>query len=268
MMQEAEAAPGLMPRAARKAAAEFKAAQDRIMSMRAIARRLRDGARQSVQRRVLQQSLVTLERTLQSGRPPAERLMEQLVYGWGNEAWSADASLLLAILEWLPRTTGPIAECGSGLSTLILACSASMSGRTVHSFEHDPMWAERVLHCLPLHLRANLSLHLTPIRSYGEFDWYSLDDIRLPPSIGFVLCDGPPGGTHGGRYGLAPLLQSHLAPGCLVLLDDTQRPGEHEIIRRWGAESDASLVHEDDTFSVLSMGPPGAAFSVSATPSV
>jgi hypothetical protein len=208
---------------------------------------------------VLHKSLVTLQRTLQFGRRPDERLMEQLVYGWGNAAWSADASFLLAILEWLPRTSGPVAECGSGLSTLLLACSAATSRRSVHSFEHDPVWAERVLRNLPRHLRSTLSLHLTPIRSYGEFDWYSLDDIRLPPSIGFVVCDGPPGGTHGGRYGLAPLLHSYLAPGCLVLLDDTQRPGEHEIMRRWAIESDASLVHEEDTFSVLAMGTARAA---------
>jgi hypothetical protein len=204
---------------------------------------------------LLRRSLATFDRMLRSGHQPGKRLTDQLVRGWGNEAWSADSPLLLAMLEWLPRTAGAIVECGSGLSTLVLACAASKSGRSVHSFEHDAGWAERMVRDLPMHLRSSVELHVTPIRSYGEFDWYSLDNITLPNAIGFVVCDGPPGETRGGRYGLAPVLRSHLAPGCIVLLDDTQRPEEHEIVRRWCAELDASIVHEDDTFSVLSVGP-------------
>jgi hypothetical protein len=180
--------------------------------------------------------------------------MEQLVRGWGNEAWSADSELLTAALEWLPRTKGAIAECGSGLSTLVLASAAAVAERQLTSFEHDPAWAARLLQDLPAHAQTSVDLCVTPIRSYGDFDWYSLEGVAPPQDIGFVLCDGPPGSTRGGRYGLGPLLRPFLAPGCIILLDDTQRPHEHEIVRRWCTEMDASVAHEGGTFSVLSVG--------------
>jgi hypothetical protein len=195
-----------------------------------------------------------LARTLRSERQPDQRLMRRLVRGWGNEAWSADAPLLSAALEWLPQTTGSIVECGSGLSTLVLATAASLAGRCIHSLEHDAGWAARIERELPARLRPSLELNVTPLKSYGDFDWYSLENLALPASVGFVVCDGPPGGTRGGRYGLGPILQPRLAPGCVVLLDDTQRADEHEIVGRWCNELPASVVHEGATYSVLSIG--------------
>jgi hypothetical protein len=44
------------------------------------------------------------------------------------------------------------------------------------------------------------------------------------------VCDGPKGTTRGGRYGLAPVMKDRLAPGCIVLLDDTSREAERAII--------------------------------------
>jgi hypothetical protein len=225
-----------------------------MMGMRALARRVRDAARTSIQRVLLHHQLATLDRTLRSGRQPQLRLLEQLERSWGNEAWSAGAPFLSAMLDWLPQTSGAIAECGSGLSTLVLASAASRLGRRVHSFEHDRDWAACIARDLPARLRPSVELNVTPIKSYGEFDWYSLEAVRAPTAIGFVVCDGPPGTTRGGRYGLAPVLRSHLAPGCIVLLDDTQRPSEREILGRWCAELGGSIVQEAGTYSVLAVG--------------
>ena len=177
--------------------------------------------------------------------------MENLVRGWSNEAWSAGSPLLSAVLDWLPKSTGTIAECGSGLSTLVLATAARATGRSVFSFEHDPEWAAKLQSAVPDRLRSSVELCVTPIRSYGDFDWYSLAGVKPPSDIGFVLCDGPPGKTRGGRYGLAPVLKPYLARGCIVLLDDTQRSSEHEVVGRWCTELNAQLIHEGGTFNVL-----------------
>lgn len=181
--------------------------------------------------------------------------MERLVRGWGNEAWSADGSLLTTMLDWFPKTSGTIAECGSGISTLVLATAARATGRRLFSFEHDPDWAARLKRNLPDNLRGSADLCVTPIRDYGEFDWYSLKDVQLPADIGFVVCDGPPGSTRGGRYGLGPVLKPYLAPGCIVLLDDTQRSSEHEVVLRWCAELGAAVIHEGSTYNVLQVSP-------------
>lgn len=188
---------------------------------------------------------------LRGGDRPGPALTEQLVRNWGNEAWSANSCYLIAMLEWLPRTSGAIVECGSGLSTLVLAVAAALCGRVLYSFEHDEQWAERILQQLPSSARDYVQLNLTPLRSYGDFDWYSLENLPLPDSIGFVVCDGPPGSTRGGRYGLGAVLGSRMAPQCTLLLDDTQRDAERTVLSRWCAELGGSVIHRADSYAIV-----------------
>ena len=224
------------------------------MGMRAAAKRLRDDCRSSFLRLLLHRSLSVLEGRLRAGLRPGPAVIAQLVRAWGNEAWSADAPFLRAMLDWLPRTSGSIAECGSGLSTLLLASALARTDRRVVSFEHDPMWAARIKDALPERLRSRVEVSLTPLQSYGDFDWYSVGRVSLPPAIGFVVCDGPPGSTRGGRYGVVPVLKERFAPGCILLLDDTQRPQERLIMKRWCSEMAATVVQREPTFSVMRVG--------------
>lgn len=224
------------------------------MQMRAFARRLRNHSLRALRQRALRRAVSGLSAALRNGRQPDLKLFEMLVYGWGNEAWSATAPFLAALFEWAPRTRGPILECGAGISTFVLAIAAAASGRRVHSLEHNGEWVERIMRELPSALRPNVAMTLAPIKSYDEFDWYSLDALTPPAGIGFVVCDGPPGTTRGGRYGLSPILRSFLAPGCIILLDDTQREAEVEIVRRWCSELPGTVVHSGGTYMVLSVG--------------
>ena len=222
--------------------------------MRTLARNVRDAFRLSHRRILLRRSLGRLDTCIRAGQFPDAQLVADLVRGWGNEAWSADLPLLAATLEWLPKTSGTILECGSGLSTLVLAIAARASGRRVFSFEHDPEWAARLERDIPKDLRGVIDLCVTPIRNHGDFDWYSFEGVRLPIDVGFVVCDGPPGSTRGGRYGLGPMLTRYLAPRCIVLLDDTQRVSEHDIMIRWREEFGAAVIHQGSTYNVLQMG--------------
>ena len=45
-------------------------------------------------------------------------------------------------------------------------------------------------------------------------------------------------------------MRNHLAPGCLILLDDARRAEERAIAQRWQAELNAvgQLVDDDDPF--------------------
>jgi hypothetical protein len=223
------------------------------MKLKDAARRIRDDSRTSIQRFFLRRHLLTLDRALAGGQAAKSRTMNGLVRAWGNEAWSTGVPLLTAMLEWLPRTSEAIVECGSGLSTLVLASAALRLNRKLTSLEHDSSWAARVNDHLPAQVRTHVDIAITPLKDYGEFDWYSLDAIAMPKQIGFVLCDGPPGMTRGGRYGLAPILRSRLAPGCIILLDDTQRSEEQAIANRWCKELSASVVFKAETFTVLSV---------------
>ena len=57
--------------------------------------------------------------------------------------------------------------------------------------------------------------------------------------FGMVICDGPPGDTKGGRYGMLPIMSDRLRSGCVILLDDADRADEIAITKRWKKELNA-----------------------------
>jgi Methyltransferase domain len=168
-------------------------------------------------------------------------LASSLVYGWGNEDWSAREEYLAGVVAEAWAARGPVLECGSGLTTLLLGWVAGRAGGEVCSLEHDPVWAERTRAALRRHGLTRARVCHAPLRDYGEFCWYEPPAGVLPREFSLVVCDGPPGDTRGGRYGLLPVLGARLARGCVVLLDDAARPGEAAVLRRWAAEWGASF---------------------------
>ena len=67
---------------------------------------------------------------------PDNGLLHDLVYGWGN-SWSAQHEYLAACLEAALQSEGPILECGSGLSTVLLGAIADCKGYKLYSFENS-----------------------------------------------------------------------------------------------------------------------------------
>ena len=180
---------------------------------------------------------------LEQGELPATEFAA-LSYGWGNEGFSAEDNFLTEAVRQAARASGPILECGSGLSTL-LAIATKKRATPVISLEHYAEWANRVRGWMPP-TDGRATVHDTPLRNYGDFDWYSPDLDALPRTFSLVICDGPPGDTRGGRYGLVPVMRERLAPGCVILLDDANREAERETAVRWARELGASLSFEGD----------------------
>jgi hypothetical protein len=159
------------------------------------------------------------------------RIFRWLRLGWGNEGYSADTSYLEAVCDWASRVHGPILECGSGLTTLLLGIIAC---ERVTTLEHMPDWKEHVQQAA-LERSIPVNVLTAPLVDYGGFHWYSLPR-SLPKDIELVICDGPPGETIGGRYGLLAIVRSLLSPNAVILMDDTERSGEQVIIERWKRE--------------------------------
>jgi predicted O-methyltransferase YrrM len=155
------------------------------------------------------------------------------VRGWGNR-WSAQREYLTACLEHARAADGPILECGSGLSTVLIGTLAQASGNSVVSLEHEPKYAKRVRHYLDKYHLSSVKHCVAPLKSYGDFDWYTPPPLdSIPGDFSLVICDGPPGLSRGGRYGLVPVMQDKLRPDCTILLDDGAREGEQETAARW-----------------------------------
>ena len=224
------------------------------MRLRTAARRVVDPVQREYRQWMLRRYLTVLQNQFRNGTNSSPAVLRRLRHFWSNDGWSAGTEFLEGMLRWLPKTAGTVVECGSGLSTLILAAATAGSARRIISLEHNEDWAVRVRTALPASAGSHSDIALTPIKSYGDFDWYSVDTVERLDAVGFVVCDGPPGSTRGGRYGLGPVLKNVLAPGCLVMLDDAARAAERAVIVRWCRELPAEIVEDTDRYCMMRVG--------------
>lgn len=185
------------------------------------------------------EALSGVVRRLERSRAPSvhSTLWSDAVYGWGNEEWSADEMYLAEVIRTAESTRGSILECGSGLTTLLMSAVAARRGLQVHALEHNETWHARVRQAVADMGGSTTTVHLAPLRSYEEYDWYDAPLEKLPADFTLVVCDGPPGATRGGRSGMLPRMRGKLAPRCTVLLDDISRPAERELAMEWSRES-------------------------------
>lgn len=186
--------------------------------------------KEAIKRRRFLSAFRTFEAEVSRGGP-SEACLKHLIRCWGNPDWSVKTEYARACLDVVRRKGHSVLECGSGLSTLMLAAASRTS--SVTALEHHPGWAGRVrASARDLGLR-NVEIVDAPLRDYGEFSWYTLGAAHLGRRYTMVVCDGPPGDTKGGRYGMVPVVSDSLEPGCIVLLDDASRPGEQETMSLW-----------------------------------
>ncbi len=221
------------------------------MVPQSVKRTLRDAV-QGYRRRV---AIWRLSRLKPGQRPPVE-LLTALHRAWGNEGYSANLPYLVEVARQASIAEGSILECGSGVTTILLGMMAGRRGVTVDTLEHSPEWWDRVARVLTRHRIPGIRLHLAPIVDHVSYAWYQVP-ASLPGEFRLVICDGPPGDTKGGRYGLLPLLSTRLPPGAVILLDDATRPVETDTRRRWRATREMfEQLHEspDRAYSLLILG--------------
>jgi hypothetical protein len=222
---------------------------------------IRNYVRTTTQRSLLNRALDELSHDPWSALDVDNDIPRRLIEGWGNASWSTDDEYLIASIDELGRTEGPVLECGSGLSTIVLGIIARQMGREVWTLEHDAHWGEKVGKALAERGIANVRLCVNPLKNYGDFSWYEppLDD--MPRNFGLVICDGPPGKGHGGRSGFLPVMRDRIAARCTILLDDTIRDAERAIAQRWSDElgAPAEFCGRRKSFAAIRIGQAKAA---------
>jgi predicted O-methyltransferase YrrM len=179
--------------------------------------------------------------SLRSGSVTDEDLTK-LRSGWDNDGFDAKPVLLRELITALGSTTGAVLECGSGLSTIVMAAVAPARVRV--SLEDNAQWAQTVTSALDRHgLRGDV--RFAPLTTHDNgLRWYSISE-PLPDGIGLVLCDGPiPYGR--GRYGVLPLVRPYLAPGAVILFDDAAAEGQPEVLEDWAREFGAHVEQKHD----------------------
>lgn len=172
--------------------------------------------------------------------------------------WAASPDLLRFLYDTVTvERRSSILECGSGVSTLIMAYALRERGHgKIVSLDHNAHYAART--------RANLERHdllkwaevrVAELRDVELADerWPWYDTAQLPEGpFDLVVVDGPPEATRSqARFPAVPLLYDRLTPDAIVVLDDHQRPDEQAVGRKWvAAHDDLSpevLKHHKDT---------------------
>ena len=193
---------------------------------------------------IFRQAMRALAR-LGPGEMPSRELLKKLRLGWDNQGFDAKLDYLEEIARRAADTEGPILECGSGLTTLLIGHLAGKRKVETWSLEHHEDWYQRVANAIERHHVPEVNLCFSPLRDYRQFNWYDPPLDRMPAKFSLVICDGPPDLASGGRYGLLPILGDRLAPGTVILFDDVREPGQPEVLRRWENEHRVSVELRD-----------------------
>ncbi|MBU1349403.1 class I SAM-dependent methyltransferase [Patescibacteria group bacterium] len=156
--------------------------------------------------------------------------------GW---AISPDFATIISslVFEGKPKT---ILEASSGVSTVIAAyCLKKLGSGSVLSLDHDPTYAQKTKGIIAQHKLSDIAtVRYSPLKDAVINDekwlWY---DLAFLPEIGpidLLVIDGPPGSIQNmARYPALPLLFDKLSDNAVILLDDTFRQDEKNIIERW-----------------------------------
>jgi hypothetical protein len=167
---------------------------------------------------------------LQPGELPSRDVLVSLRKGWNNNPWTAQIGLLDAIAQHVVNGKGPILECGSGATTILIGALARANDREAWSLEEQEPWARRVAKVVDG--RDPVQVIYSPIVDYGAFEWYEVPSA-LPEDISLVVCDGPRSWRKGGRSGVYEMMSSRFSDDCVILMDDAQRAKERNHMRDW-----------------------------------
>jgi hypothetical protein len=143
---------------------------------------------------------------------------------------------LAEVAKMAAGACGPVLECGTGLTTLILGLLAGRRGIHVTALEHLPEWHATIANALNACRISGVHIHIAALRDYEGFAWYDPPFHRLPNGFAHVVCDGPPEVTAGGRFGLLPVMYEHLINGATILLDDATTAIGSATLSRWQKE--------------------------------
>jgi len=174
---------------------------------------------------------------------------------WGSGAMRP-AGLATVCNDIVLNLRRRVVELGSGVSTVLLVRLLHQrpprGGFRLVAVEHDVRWAEWVTEQLDREgIGSGVSVVHAPLvphpRAEPGLSWYDepalVDGVRTAlqgDPIDLLLVDGPPAYAAGmgqARYPALPVLHDRLAAGATVVLDDAERAGEQEVLRRWEYET-------------------------------
>ena len=157
--------------------------------------------------------------------------------------WAVSPDFCLhTIIHIMKKRPSKILELGSGVSTILTGYALEKNGNgRVLTLEHSDEYIHSSQQDLCLHQVDHFArILLAPLKPYYDIEgktwhWYDLDEFSEEEnSIDLLVIDGPPGNTQPlARYPALPLLWKYLTDTATIILDDTNRNDEQNIIQAW-----------------------------------
>ena len=131
-----------------------------------------------------------------------------------------------------------VLEAGSGVSTLIASYSFKKysDDSRIISLDHESYYANKTISEISNHgLEQFARVIHAPLKKYNDsFMWYDISKIESLEEINFLIIDGPPSkGSKEARFPAIPLLFDKLSNNAIIILDDSKRKMEQDVVRKW-----------------------------------
>ena len=197
----------------------------------------------------LRQKFYRLENAAHDARAATELSRLGIDYMPWSRSALRPAALASVLNDVIVNRRKRVVELGAGISTIYLAKILARTGGQLISVDHNPEWLGIVEDILKFHdLLDTVQLVEAPMAPIQNLTissaWYDTDTVLGAigeSKVDLVLIDGPLAHDEArqlARYPALPVLQEKLSPRCAVMLDDADRTGEREILKRWQAFPD------------------------------
>jgi hypothetical protein len=188
-------------------------------------------------------------KALKSGNSAAatDRLVADLFAYWGDPLQQSDERFLRSCLAEAQAAEGPILQCGTSLTTLVLGAICDQSEQNkkqLWCLEHDSHWSNLMRSWLTEYQVRSAHVIHSRARMFDNYVWYSLDPDRLAKRYSLIICDGCRE-TAQGAIGTITRLHKRIADKFVILIRNVKSTPDLKYLASWAKTHDASCVLVD-----------------------
>jgi predicted O-methyltransferase YrrM len=169
-------------------------------------------------------------------------------------AWAIEPDFARLVAIELADAPETVVECGSGMTTLLIAAFLHRNQRgRLFSLEDDLAFAERTRTQVEAAGLADVcDIVWAPLVAQSvagrAVRWYDPAQLELlPERIDLLVVDGPRGTSRWARWPAVEAFIERLEPGAAILVDDGRRRDERRTVFRWRSEHEDLELHWHDT---------------------
>ena len=159
-------------------------------------------------------------------------LFDTAFEAWGDATPVSKDRYFQSALTEAMRAPGPILQCGTSFTTIVLGILCQQTDRHLWTLEHNAHWASVTRSWLEQYEIKNTHVIHAQAEIFDGSVWYMIDRSRLPEDFGLLMCDGC-GVLPSGARGSLERIADRLHHRCVILIKDIRRPRDLRYVSQW-----------------------------------